>query len=302
MSDKIKRLVQNDENMGPPQNRRFCGERRSDGVNELSRLRGSEAKSPKLTVAELNGEIQNLRRLIDKSKTSKMTLWEEYHSGAISRDVFQRESDKLTEQVATYEEKITELESECKKLEVHSCEADTFVERHNLITDTEKGLPIKMASLFFVSVFIFIPITTNSKKENTIMAKTRLEKIADYEEQIAQIKNRQKQERQKFSKEEQNARTRRLCSRHGLLEKMLPEIVAISDEQYQAFLEKAVTNTYARDILNKIISQRTVAKRNQRRDPSPHLPINPPQPDRAGLGARAGNGATTQWWRANSVP
>ena len=79
------------------------------------------------------------------------------------------------------------------------------------------------------------------------MAKTRLEKIA-------QIRNQQKQERQKYNKEERNARTRRLCSRHGLLEKMLPEIVTVTDEQFQAFLEKAVTNNYGRDILNKIIS------------------------------------------------
>ena len=87
------------------------------------------------------------------------------------------------------------------------------------------------------------------------MSKTRLEKIADYDEKIAQIKNLQKQERQKYNKEERAARTRRLCSRHGLLEKMLPEIINITDEQYQAFLEKAVTNNYGRDILNKIIAQ-----------------------------------------------
>ena len=87
------------------------------------------------------------------------------------------------------------------------------------------------------------------------MPKTRLEKIASYDEQIAQIRNLQKQERQKHSKEERAARTRRLCSRHGLLEKMLPEIITITDEQYQAFLEKAVTNNYGRDILNKIIAQ-----------------------------------------------
>ena len=42
MNDKITRLVKNDDNMGPPQNRRFCGERRSDGVSELSGLSGSE--------------------------------------------------------------------------------------------------------------------------------------------------------------------------------------------------------------------------------------------------------------------
>jgi len=87
------------------------------------------------------------------------------------------------------------------------------------------------------------------------MAMTRLEKIADYDEKIAQIKNKQKAERQKHNREERTARTRRLCSRHGLLESMLPEIIPITDEQYKAFLEKAVTNDYGRDILNKIIAQ-----------------------------------------------
>ena len=87
------------------------------------------------------------------------------------------------------------------------------------------------------------------------MTKTRLDKIAEYDEKIAQIRNLQKQERQKHSMEERAARTRRLCSRHGLLEKMLPEIMTVTDEQYQAFLEKAVTNNYGRNILNKIIAQ-----------------------------------------------
>ena len=95
------------------------------------------------------------------------------------------------------------------------------------------------------------------------MAKTRLEKIASYEEQIAQIRNLQKQERQKYSKEERAARTKRLCSRHGLLEKMMPEIITITDEQYQTFLEKAVTNTYGRDILNKIITQKPTTNTQQ---------------------------------------
>jgi len=87
------------------------------------------------------------------------------------------------------------------------------------------------------------------------MSKTRLEKIADWDEQIAQIKNRQKMERQLHAKEERAARTRRLCSRYGLLESMMPEIITITDEQYKAFLEKAVTNQYGRDILNKVIAQ-----------------------------------------------
>jgi len=91
------------------------------------------------------------------------------------------------------------------------------------------------------------------------MTKTRLEKIADLDEQIANIRKRQQKERQKYNKAERTARTRRLCSRHGLLEKMMPEIIPITDEQFQAFLEKAVANNYGRDILNKIIAQHPAA-------------------------------------------
>ena len=87
------------------------------------------------------------------------------------------------------------------------------------------------------------------------MSKTKLEKIASYDEQIEQIKKRQQLLRQQHNKQERKDRTKRLCSRHGLLEKMLPEIITVTDEQYQAFLEKAVTNNYGRDILNKIIAQ-----------------------------------------------
>ena len=87
------------------------------------------------------------------------------------------------------------------------------------------------------------------------MAKTSLEKIASWDEEIAQIKNKQKLERQKHNREEQKTRNHRLCKRHALLEKMLPEIINITEEQYQTFLERAVANDYGRDKLNKIIVQ-----------------------------------------------
>jgi hypothetical protein len=89
-----------------------------------------KAKSTIQTVDGLNGEIQNLRRLIEKSKTTKMSIWEKYHSGTVTKEAFQRESEKLSEQTATYEIKIAELESERKILELQSGEANTFVERH----------------------------------------------------------------------------------------------------------------------------------------------------------------------------
>ena len=130
------------------------------------------------------------------------------------------------------------------------------------------------------------------------MTKTRLEKIASYDEQIAHIKNLQKMERQKHSKEERAARTRRLCSRHGLLESMMPEIIAITDEQYKSFLEKAVTNQYGRDILSKVIAQttataplQTAGSAAQSVKPTTPKPAETKQDEDTDEGKDGGNGA-----------
>jgi Zn-dependent M16 (insulinase) family peptidase len=82
------------------------------------------------------------------------------------------------------------------------------------------------------------------------MAKTSLEKITDWDKEIAQIKNKQKLEKQKQVKAERAARTKRLCQRHGLLESMLPEIAVITDEQYKTIIEKAVDSEFFRQVLD----------------------------------------------------
>ena len=82
------------------------------------------------------------------------------------------------------------------------------------------------------------------------MSKTSLEKIANWDEEIAQIRNKQKLEKQKHAKAERAARTKRLCSRHGLLESMLPEIAGITDEQYKSIIEKAVDSDFFRQLLD----------------------------------------------------
>ena len=82
------------------------------------------------------------------------------------------------------------------------------------------------------------------------MPKSRLEKIADWDEEIAQIKNKQKQERQKYNEEERKARNHRLCKRHAILESMLPEIAGITDEQFKSLIEKAVDNEFFQQLLD----------------------------------------------------
>ena len=85
--------------------------------------------------------------------------------------------------------------------------------------------------------------------------KTRADKIASYEEQIAQLQNKMKDEIRKRNEEERKARTKRLCTRHGMLEKHMPDLATITDEQFEAFITRAINTSYGRDTLAKIIGK-----------------------------------------------
>ena len=87
------------------------------------------------------------------------------------------------------------------------------------------------------------------------MSKNRLDKIASYDEQIAQLMNRKKQEMQKHKTEERKARTRRLCTRMGLMESMLPDTIGLTDEQFKTFLQKTAANDFGRRELAKLAAQ-----------------------------------------------
>lgn len=91
------------------------------------------------------------------------------------------------------------------------------------------------------------------------MAKSYEERIAETKLKIEQEQNRMKQLIQKQKKEERNARTKRLCSRMGLFESMLPNTIPLTDEQFKTFLEKTVLTEHSRHILDGLTAQNAAA-------------------------------------------
>ena len=85
------------------------------------------------------------------------------------------------------------------------------------------------------------------------MPKTTAEKIASKREQIQQLQNEEKQLIQKQKEQDRKDRTKRLCQRHGLLEKFMPTLATITDEQYETFIRKAINTTYGQKILAEIV-------------------------------------------------
>ena len=84
---------------------------------------------------------------------------------------------------------------------------------------------------------------------------TRVERIAGIKEEIEQLENRRRRLIQEQKKQERKDRTRRLCTRGGHLESVLPETIPLSDERFFTFLEKALCNDSAKKLLSELTAQ-----------------------------------------------
>lgn len=100
------------------------------------------------------------------------------------------------------------------------------------------------------------------------MAQSKLTKIASIEQEIKQLKERQKQLLQQHNLQERKDRTKRLCRRMGLFESLLPDTIMLTDEQFKIFLEKTVLTESAQKMLTEIVS-------------NPIYPIQPKTPEAA---------------------
>ena len=84
--------------------------------------------------------------------------------------------------------------------------------------------------------------------------KTREElqaEIEDGKKKLRQLENREKMLRQKLSVEERKARNHRLCKRGGFMESLVPELIAMPDEEATALLRLALTSEPVREYLKK---------------------------------------------------
>jgi hypothetical protein len=99
------------------------------------------------------------------------------------------------------------------------------------------------------------------------MAKNRLAKVEGIEEQITRLQNQRKLELQKHRAEERKARNSRLCRRHGLLEKFMPTLATITDEQFEVFIKTGIDTTYGRNKLAEIVAKAEASTTQQTAEP-----------------------------------
>ena len=106
------------------------------------------------------------------------------------------------------------------------------------------------------------------------MAKSRTEKIASYDEQIAALQKKRNEELDKQKQEEKDEREKRQRKRGEILEKLIPETVNLTVEQFTALLNKTTANPFGRDKLAEILKASEAKPNHQTAPPPKSVPTN----------------------------
>ena len=79
------------------------------------------------------------------------------------------------------------------------------------------------------------------------------ERIEAAKAEVAQKEARVKELLQQQKKQERKDRTHRLCERGGKVEKLLPGLAKLTDEQFETFVEKTLLSGFAEKVLRGLV-------------------------------------------------
>jgi hypothetical protein len=92
------------------------------------------------------------------------------------------------------------------------------------------------------------------------MSVTKEERIANIGTQIAELVKQRKNIIQAQKAAERKARTHRLCKRGGEIEKLLPGIETLTEEEFKAFANITFLTPYSKKELAKILAKKAAEK------------------------------------------
>jgi DNA invertase Pin-like site-specific DNA recombinase len=107
-------------------------------ADEARKMLETKNEQLKPSIEKLRVEVARLQRLIEKTKTEKMALWEKYHNRKISAEAFQRETEKADDKATKYAAKIPEVQAKITALEMETGRENLFIERFSKQTGLQE--------------------------------------------------------------------------------------------------------------------------------------------------------------------
>ena len=88
--------------------------------------------------------------------------------------------------------------------------------------------------------------------------KTKLQlQIEASEKKVQEEQRRLKQLGRQQKEQDRKDRNHRLCKRHGFLESILPDIINLTEEQFQTFVKNHIANKHGIAAINNLLGQPT---------------------------------------------
>jgi len=125
-------------------------------MKDITQKQNESNKSRKTIAESTQAKIKSLQLAIDKIKSSKVSLWEEFHNSNISRETFQAKSEKLSALIATHESSIADLEVKVVKLESSSAHENLSIDKYNRISGITE-LSIELVNELVKEIRIYSP-------------------------------------------------------------------------------------------------------------------------------------------------
>ena len=88
------------------------------------------------------------------------------------------------------------------------------------------------------------------------------------DEDTRQLENKKKRLIQEQKEQERKDRTNRLCKRMGFIEKLLPDTIPLTEEQFKTFVEQTIATDHSRRILDGLTAQNAATAPAQGAEPA----------------------------------
>jgi len=82
-----------------------------------------------------------------------------------------------------------------------------------------------------------------------------MEKVYDIRNEMERLSKLEKELLKKHKQEERDARTKRFCTRHGMMEKHMPDLIKLTDQQFETYIIKTINTSFGREKLAQMIAQ-----------------------------------------------
>ena len=108
--------------------------------------------------------------------------------------------------------------------------------------------------------------------------KTVEQKIAESQAKIQQEQNALRKLQNQQKEQDRKVRNHRLCKRHGLIESLLPDIINLTDKQFEDFVRHHIGNSHGRNKLAEMVAGGVEDTLPPKSEEQTQQTVNPAQP------------------------